>query len=170
MQSLKEVYCGIFPKTFEGTFALMHIVYTCAKFYYKEQEREFWHTLFLHMRQWQCVIATYDDARLFRETASLLWPVPESDMAEAAGHFDDSLLQLPQSQPETIFELPWTSSSCFNYPQQSTTQVSLPSTEPSFVEVGLYHQLREGQVITICRRYFSGKLLLEIKNPRFITN
>lgn len=170
IQSLQDFYCGTLPRTFQDTFALMHVVHACAWIYHKEDGPDFWRTLFLDVLQWHYAIATEEDTRLFVEVAFLLWSVPDSSVggsvAEATGYFNDFSSQVRRSPPEIHTELGNISSYCFNYSQQSTMQASDPSLAPSFRSLDLLDLLRlrdvlkEGQTINLCSRYLDGKLEL----------
>ena len=172
IQSLQDFYCGTLPRTFQDTFALMHVVHACAWIYHKEDGPDFWRTLFLDVLQWHYAIATEADTRLFVEVAFLLWSVPDSSVdesvAEATGYSNDFLSQVRRSPPEIHTELGNISSYCFNfnYSQQSTMQASDPSLSPSFRSLDLLDLLRlrdvlkEGQTINLCSRYLDGKLEL----------
>lgn len=144
IQALHEFNCGLPPKTFEDTFALMHIAHACAGIYHKKDERPFWRKFFLDILQWHTWIAEQEDIELFVESAFILWSDPDISEAETNEKFDD-----------TLSHCRW------------TPQAFNSSMEPSFgshIGLGimdpnkLYMRLREGQVISCCTRYLEGKL------------
>ncbi|MCJ1427306.1 hypothetical protein MMC29_005209, partial [Sticta canariensis] len=159
IQSLQDFSRGILPRTFEGIFALMHIVYACASIYPQKDERHFWHTFSLDVLLWQHAIATQDERELFLEAAFLLWMVPDLSMDEAREHFDAFLWQSGWSLPESHDV---SGSPSLNHYQQSTPQAFDSSIAPFFkgqIDFGapdlvrLHNKLKEGQAIDLCMGY-----------------
>ena len=172
IQSLQDFSRGILPRTFEGIFALMHIVYACVSVYPQNDERHFWHTFSLDVLLWQHAIATQDERELFLEAAVLLWWVPDLSLDEANEHFDAIQSQPNWSLPESYDVSGNPSSLCLNYYQQSTPQAFDSSIAPFYTIkidfdaqdlVRLHNKLKEGQAIDLCMRYLDGKLLLSMK-------
>lgn len=168
IHNLQGYYGGILPRTFEDTFALMHIVYACSEIYHEQEKPQFQPLFFMDVLQWHHAIATQDDRLLFLETAFLLWYVPGCSIAEAAMYSSDLLSQLHLSLPETRSEKEYSSPLHDNATSGSVAQdfdpLILPSLmgpidldEPDMLK--LRDLLRNGQAINVCMRYLDGKLL-----------
>ena len=172
IQSLQDFYRGTLPRTFEDAFALMHVAHACAWIYHEEDELDFWRTLFLDILQWPYAIATNEDTQLFLEVAFQLWTVPDWSIAEALEHSKAFQSTFHCSVPDIYAELENTSSFCFNYSRQSTAQsfdppVAPPTISPIGLDIigllSLRNLLKEGQVISVCKRCLDGKLLLSME-------
>lgn len=170
VQSLREFYDGTLRRTFEATFALMHIAYGCARIYHEKEERHFWHNFFLDVLQWHVWIANQEDKEFFVEVAFRLWRDPDCFSMTEATRFDDDFLSEIYSHLRGIDpQLVNTSSHYLSYPHQSTPQAFSPSTAPPLMSpidlellnlIRIRDKLGEGQVISLCTRYLHGKLSL----------
>ncbi|MCJ1261826.1 hypothetical protein MMC22_001694 [Lobaria immixta] len=162
IHNLQEYYRGILPRTFEDTFALMHIVYACSEIYHEQDKPQFQPLFFMDVLQWHHAIATQDDRLLFLEAAFLLWYVPGCSIAEAAMYSSDLLSQLHLSLPETRSEKEYSSPPHDNATPGSVAQDLDPSILPSLMGpidldepdmLKLRDLLRNGQAINVCMRY-----------------
>lgn len=172
IESLQEFRRGILPRTFEGIFALMHIVYACASICSQKDERHFWRTFSLDVLRWHHAIATQDERELFLEAAYLLWVVPDLSTDEIKEHSDAFLSQPNWNLPESPDVSRNPSSIFLNFYQQSTSPAFDSSTAPFLTSqidvcapdlVMLLNNLKEGQAINLCMLYLDGKLLLSKK-------
>lgn len=148
--SLQEFYRGNPPRTFKDTFALMHIVYSCASMYHKEDETPFWHAFFLDVLQWRYAITTQEDTMLFLEVAFRLWSVPECSKDEAIACSNDFLSKL-----------------CCGHSQQSESQAHMFHILDMLEMIRLRDMLKEGRVISLCTRYLDGMLSLSMEFFQF---
>lgn len=144
IRSLQEFYRSGLPRTFEDTFALMHVAYACASIYVKKDERHFWHSFFLDVLRWHSAIATQEDKELFVDAAFLIWCPPDYSVVEAKRDSGDLLSQLGLL---TSCQLDY-----------SQPLVMSPTGLGEEHLSRLHDILREGQVIKFCTRYLDGKL------------
>ncbi|MCJ1466303.1 hypothetical protein MMC07_004922 [Pseudocyphellaria aurata] len=149
-QVLQEFYRGKLPTTFTNIFALMHVIYACARHYHGEDETSFWHRLFVDVLRWGHSIATLEDSILFSHVALELWAVPEYSTAELDMCSDD-----------------FASQSSLSHYQQSTPQAISGCEEMDMNQ--LRDVLREGEGIRVCTNYFDGSPV-EIAPPMSSTS
>lgn len=76
-QTLKQVYEGVLPHTFEEVYSMMHIVYASVSILHHDDASFSWDLLFQHVIRWHRAIIDNAKSDLFLKVAGILWSPPE---------------------------------------------------------------------------------------------
>lgn len=76
-RTLKQIYEGVLPRTFDEVFSMMHVVFASAWILHNNDASYPWDNLFHHMARWHRAIVDNVEKDLFLAVVNVLWSPPE---------------------------------------------------------------------------------------------
>ena len=77
LRTLKQIYEGVLPRTFDEVFSMMHVVFASAWILHHNDASYPWDNLFHHMTRWHRAIVDNVEKDLFLAVVNVLWLPPE---------------------------------------------------------------------------------------------